>query len=192
MLPPSQTIMSASFSASASILGVIHAGVDDDALVNVGFALFPLFNGALVQVQVGVGFKALANLLGQIAVGHGMADGHHFFAHGLEDVAHLAGGLALPTPVLVAVTVTTGLLDLSMVVDGPMRREIGARRQDQRSLVHQLGVGNIAVGKDNLLLHYVFYQFESLLSMDGNPFGDTVFPARTGGAYSCLQCPESV
>ena len=64
---------------------VVDAGVDDDPGLDVGFVLLALLDRALVLGQVVVGGEPLDFLLGQVAVGHGMADGGHLAALGLED-----------------------------------------------------------------------------------------------------------
>jgi hypothetical protein len=55
---------------------VIHAGINHGAVHNVGLVFLALFDSALVAFQVFEAAKTLHRLLGQIAIGHGMANDH--------------------------------------------------------------------------------------------------------------------
>jgi hypothetical protein len=102
---------------------VIHAGIDDNAVIEVRFVFLALFNGAFVLIQVGVIGEALHLLLDQVAVGHGVADGRHAVAHSrrISDTRRVVW--LLPEPVRTAHTETTGLVDLIWVVPMPIRRK---------------------------------------------------------------------
>jgi len=77
-----------------------------------------------VAVEVGQLGVALDLLDGQVAVGHGMADGGHPAALGFEDVGTLRLVWLLPQPVRTAQTETTGLVLLTMVSLGPSRTNV--------------------------------------------------------------------
>ncbi len=63
------------FLGLAEDLLVVDPGIDDETVVDVGFVLLALLDGALVAVEILIGFEPLAGLFGEIAVGHGVANG---------------------------------------------------------------------------------------------------------------------
>ncbi len=130
---------------------VVDAGVDDDAVVDVGLVLLALLDRALVLVEVGVGGEALDLLLDEVAVGHRVADGDDAAALLLEDRATLRLVWLLPEPVRTAQTETTGLRLLIIVSSGPRRTKLAPGGQDLGGLVHDVFVGEVAVGEDDVV-----------------------------------------
>src|SRR6476469_1060377 len=74
---------------------IVYARVDDSAEVYIRLVLLALLNCRFVQVQVIIGCKALHGLLGQIAIGHGVAHGDDALARLTEDLDDLTRGLTL-------------------------------------------------------------------------------------------------
>ncbi len=62
---------------------VVDACVHYDAAIDMGLVLFPFLDGAVVQIEIFVGGKALDLLLCQIPVWHWMAYGNDVLAHTL-------------------------------------------------------------------------------------------------------------
>jgi hypothetical protein len=77
---------------------VVDAGVDDGALVNVGFVLLPLLEGAGVLLEVFVGGEALDRLPGQVAVRHGVTDDDRPPPGFSQRPHHVPRGWALAAP----------------------------------------------------------------------------------------------
>ena len=72
---------------------IIDTGIDDHAIIDVGFVFFTFLDRALMLVEVGIGGKALHLLLDQVTVGHGVANGGHFVSQVTQDQRNTAGGL---------------------------------------------------------------------------------------------------
>ena len=66
-------------------LAIIDPAIDDDTLIHQGFVFLPFFDGDVIPGKIGKTGKALHHLAAQVAVGHGMADDHHFFAVAIID-----------------------------------------------------------------------------------------------------------
>ena len=130
---------------------VIHAGVDDHAVIEVRFVLLALFDGALVLVQVGIIGEALHLLRDQVAVGHGVADGGHLVAHVAQDQRNAPGGLALARTGAHRADRNDRLGRFEHGRVGTHQAEIRAGGHHGRGLVHHILVRNIAVGKHHLL-----------------------------------------
>lgn len=150
---------------------VVDTSVDDAALGQMRLVLFHLLDGALVLFQVADIAEALHSLLGQITVGHGVADRHHPMTVLLEELTDVAGGLRL------AATGTNGAdgHDGFLAVDhggvGPHHHEIGAGRIDPLGQTHDVAVRHVRVGEDAGVDSQSVDLVDQLgLVEDGNPF----------------------
>ena len=74
LLPPSQTMTSASCSARERMARVVDPGEDEVALGEVRLVLLALLDRAVGRVEVLVALEALDGLLRQVAVGHRVAE----------------------------------------------------------------------------------------------------------------------
>jgi hypothetical protein len=77
---------------------VVDPGVDDRARGQVRLVLLALLDGGAGGHQVLHRGEPLHGLAGQVAVGHGVADGHHLAAGGAQDLGDPPGGLGLARP----------------------------------------------------------------------------------------------
>ena len=149
---------------------VIHAGVDDDAPVNVRFVLLALLDGAVVLIQVGVSGKALHGLLHQIAVGHRMPDHHDLLAHLLQHVANVAGGLGFAGAGTDSANRDQRLAALDHRGLTSHQTKVRAQSIHQRRFVHHILVRHVRVGKHHLIDFMLTDQLrEFLFGVNGNP-----------------------
>ncbi len=129
---------------------VIHTGINNHAVVDMGFVFFSFLDGALILVQIGVLGVALNGLFGQITIGHGMPDGCHAEAHIDQDLCHAARGLALAA----TGTHSAHRDNLFGRFDGGIgsahQHKIGAGCDHFGSLVHHHFMRLIAVSEHNL------------------------------------------
>ena len=160
---------------------VVHASVNHQPPVEVRLVLLPFFDGTLVAVEVGVGGEPLHPLGRQVAVGHRMADDDHLLPHLLEQVAHVAGGLALATAGAHGADGDDRLAALQHRRPAAHQTEIGPGRHHQRAAVHHVLVGHVGVGEHHLIHFPLADQRRQFrLRVDGNPVG-VQFPGQFGG-----------
>ena len=130
---------------------VVDAGVDDVAGHDVRLVLLHLLDGALVLGEVLDGGVALYALLDEVAVGHGVTDGDDLLAGLAEHGLDLARGLALAGAGAYGADGDHGLGALDHDVVGAHEAEVGAQRVGERGAMHEVLVGHVRVGEDDLV-----------------------------------------
>ena len=151
------------FSLAQDLL-VIHAGVDDDPVIQVGLVFLAFLDGAFVLIQVGIIGEALDGLLDQIAIWHGVADGSHFVAHVAQDQRNPAGGLALTRTGANRANRDDRLGGFDLGGFRTHQAEIGPGGQHHGSLVHDHFMRHVAVGKDHLFHIFFWISFSKSVS----------------------------
>ena len=147
---------------------VVNAGVNDAARDHMRFVFLALLNRHIMQFHVVHRSKALHGLLGKVAIGHGMAHGHHAFAHGTHDTA---AGLALARARARGANGNYGLGGLDHSVLGAKQHKIGAHGHGTHARAHDMLVGHIAVGKDSQVgARLAQHALEVGLGFNGNAF----------------------
>ena len=131
--------------------GIVGTGKDQIADGKMRLVLLPLFDRALRGIQIPEALEPLHGLALEMAIGHRMADGDHAKAALLEPSREPASNLRLSNTRSHRRDCDDGDARLQHGALWPKQGEIGAGRQRDRSLVHDLGVLDIAVGKDHLV-----------------------------------------
>ncbi len=103
-----------------------------------------------MKVEVGKAGEALQRLPAQIAVWHRMANDHHPPAGGAQDAAKMAGGLRFAAAGAHGADRKDRAMGGQHGAGGAEQNEIGAGSGDQRRLVHDLAMGDVAVGENHL------------------------------------------
>ncbi len=153
-------------------LAVVDAGIDHDAALHQGFVLLPLLDGAAVGIEIGKIGEPLDDLLGEIAVGHGVARHHRRFAAVPNDPADLPGGLGFPAPGPHRADRHGRLFGLEHGVGGPQQDEISAPGHGDGPLVHHLGMGHVGIGESHQIgLVFPDEVGQSRLFVNGNAVG---------------------
>ncbi len=135
-----------------------------------GLVFLHLLDGALVLLQVRQRGEPLDGLGGQVAVRHGVPDGHDLLAQRLQRGNHGPAGLALAAagPDGAHRHHRLGRLDHGGV--GADEPEVRALGEHARGLVHDHFVGHVAVSKDHLVdLVLVDELLQLALVVNGNP-----------------------
>lgn len=150
---------------------VVDAGVDDAALGDVRFVLLHLLDGALMFFQVADVSEALHGLLGQITVGHGMANRHNPMTVLLEELTDVASGLRLAAAGANGADGHDGLLAVDHGRLGSQHHEVSAGRVDPLGQTHDVAVRHVRVGEDAGVDSQSVDLIDQLgLVEDGNPF----------------------
>ena len=100
-----------------------------------------------MRFQVVVSREPLADLLGQVAVGHRVADHHRAQPPFFQNPADPAGGLGLAAAGPDRADGDDRLGRFDHGVGRGQEDEVGPGGRDQRGLVHHLDVGDVGVGK---------------------------------------------
>ena len=132
-------------------VAVVDARVDDRAADDVRFVLLDFLDRALVLLEVGNRREALDPLLLQVAIGHRVPDGGDLQAVLLEDAGDAPGGLALAGAGADGADRDHRLGAHEHRVGGGQQLEAGPGRVDDRPARHHVGVGHVAVRKDDLV-----------------------------------------
>jgi hypothetical protein len=117
--------------------------------VQVRLVLLALFAGGVVAIQVRVFGVALDALGNEVAVRHRMADDHDLEAFLLQESGEVAGGLALACAGAGRAGREDGLRARDHRPRGPEQFEIGAAGERPTGGVHDVLVGDVAVGEDD-------------------------------------------
>ncbi|MBA7653169.1 hypothetical protein ES703_61012 [subsurface metagenome] len=165
---------------------VVHPGVNDSALVEVGFVLLHLFYSAVVPDQVLKGGKPLDSLPGQVAIGHGVPDDHHLPAEVFKDLGHAAGGLALAAAGTYGPHGNHRPGGGKHGVPGAQQAESGPGGDHPGGPAHHVLVGHVGIGENRLVYLVVRDEtFQITFGHDGNAL--RIEPARQfGGVVAAL------
>ncbi len=165
---------------------VVHAGINHDPAVDVRLVFFPLLDGALVRIEIGVGREALHPLRHQVAVGHRMADGDDLLAHLLEQVRHVAGGLRLAAARAHRAHRDHRFAGRHHGVPGADQTEVGARSDHRRGLGHHVLIVDVRIGEDDLIHPEIADQVRELaFGMDWDSLR-IVRPGQLGGVAAAI------
>ena len=156
----------------AQDLLVVDASVDDRSVVDVGFVLLPLFDRAVMLVEVGVGFEPLHFLRDKVAVGHRMSDDGKLLALRLQDLAHPARRLTLSRPGANGGDRHDRLRRLDHRGCGPEKHEVGPGGVHLGRALHDVLVRDVAVAEHDQIGAFLLDQRQEFaLRMDGNAIG---------------------
>ena len=171
MFPPSQRMISACSCLAQNQL-IVNSCIDHLIPLSIwGSNSSRSFDGAVVPVCVLISGKPHGYLLFQIAIGHRVPDDSHFFSRFGENTGNIPGGLAFAAPGSYCCYSHHFALGFEHSCFWPHQPEIGTTGQSQRSLMHHIFMGYIAVGKNHLIHIMFFDQFRQLFfCMDGDPF----------------------
>ena len=135
------------------------------------FVLFALFDGALLQVEIVQRGEALDGLLGKVSIGHGMANDNRLATKFAELGGDQARDGTLPASGADGAHGDDGHGRFDLSVLGSEQPEIGAGGNHARGKVHQVRIGDIAVGEHHSI--DIFFG-DDLLQIfflkDGNAF----------------------
>ena len=98
-----------------------------------------------MQVEVFIGSKSLHALLDEIAIGHGVSDGDHFFTPSYEDFSHPSGGLTFSAACTNGANCDNGLCGFHPGFSQSHQPERGASPVNDCRFVHDVAVRDIAV-----------------------------------------------
>ncbi len=131
--------------------GVVDAGEDHDAAIDVRLVFLALLDRALVLVEVVVVAEALRGLGHQVAVRHRMPHRHHAQPLRLQGAGHSARGLRLAGTGAGRADRDHGLRRATSGVLRPDQPEVGAGGQHPRGLMHDEDVWDVAVRESHLV-----------------------------------------
>jgi hypothetical protein len=149
LLPPSQTIRSASAAAAASHRRVVDAGEQHPAGGQMGFVLLPLLQRAIGGVQVRRGGESLYALPRQVAVGHGVAHHRHPQATLAQRLSQMTRDLGLAATGAHRRNRDHRPAGGEHGALGAEQQEIGAGGQRPRPQRHELVVADVTVGEQH-------------------------------------------
>ncbi len=128
-------------------LPIVDPGINNNILSHQGFVLFPLLNRAVVLFKILIAGKTLYHLRFQIPIGHGVANGDNPFPLLFHDPTHVASGLGFAASRSHRTNRHDRFLRSEHRIGGTDKDEIRPSCHGHRGLVHDVYVGNIAVGK---------------------------------------------
>ncbi len=156
----------------AEDLFIIHAGIDEHAIVDVRLVFLTLFDRGLMLVEVIIIGEALDFLAHQVSIWHRVTDRRDLVTHVPEDQRHAPRRLAFPRPRAHGANGHHWLCRFDLRVASSHQAEVSPRRRDGRGFVHHVFMRHIAVGKHNLLHIVLLDQFDKLLlGADGDATG---------------------
>ena len=170
---------------------LLRGGLEDAGIVGTGkhqradgkmrLVLLPLFDRALRGIQIPEALKPLHGLALEMAIGHRMADGDHAKAALFETSREPARDLRLSNTCSHRRDCDDGNARLQHGALWSQQGEIGASRQRDRCLVHDLGVLDIAVSKDHLVDRFSLADLGQVAFVgNGNAVG-IAGPGQRGG-----------
>jgi hypothetical protein len=165
---------------------VVHACIHHGTGPQVRLEFLALLDGDVMSVQVLELSEALHGLLGQVAIGHGVAHDDHPLPHFPQDCCHPATRLALACSGARRADGNHGHLGVELRVAWAQEHVVGAGRHDLRPHVHHVLVRYVAVaehGEVDLLVPDQPLQL--VLRLDGDAFG-IARPRELGGVQPPL------
>jgi hypothetical protein len=143
--------------------------------------LFPLFDRALLGIQIPKARKPLQGLALEMAIGHRMADGDNVKAALFESPRQPARDLRLSNTCSHGRDCDDGNARLQHGALWPQQGEIGAGRQRDRCLMHDLDVLDIAVSKNHLVDGFSLTDLGQVAFIEYGNAGGISGPGQRGG-----------